>query len=146
MLPRLASPALALTSLLVLGACTDDSSADTDTDTLACVEIDYEGCTQLYPPTYDQVWDQTLAPSCGVGGSCHPSGGPAGSLTFDDAETTLSELLDGGHVIPGDPHCSPLMIRLESDDPSVRMPPGETPILASARCSVATWIAEGAAP
>lgn len=86
-----------------------------------------------------------LAPSCGSQGSaCHPGGGPPGSLTFDAQATTYTELLEGAHVLPGDPACSPLMIRLESDDPDERMPPGTTPIPAGARCSIATWIAEGA--
>lgn len=139
-----ASLALALMTFAV-SACTDDANADTGEAGLACVSIDYEGCSLLYPPTYEQVWAQTLEPSCGAE-TCHPSGGPVGSLTFDDPDTTFEELFAGEHVIAGDPHCSPLMIRLETDDPSLRMPPGNTPLLEGARCSIATWIAEGAQP
>jgi hypothetical protein len=36
------------------------------------------------------------------------------------------------------------MLRLESDDAAFRMPPGNTPLAAGARCSIATWIADGA--
>lgn len=136
-------PVLVLSITLLL-ACTNDDGAD-DESALSCVDIDYEGCTQLYPPTWDEVWTQTLAPTCGSGGTaCHPSGGPPGSLTFQDQAVTYDELIDGGHVIAADPGCSPVMIRLESDDPGVRMPPGQTPIPEGARCSIATWIAAGA--
>lgn len=134
-----------LAFLCCLGPAACDNDGGDDERELSCVEIDYTACSQLYPPTWDQVWQQTLEPSCGGGGSsCHPSGGPAGSLTFMDQATTYMELTSGAHVIAGDPACSPVIIRLESDDPGVRMPPGNTPIPAGARCSIATWIADGA--
>jgi hypothetical protein len=136
------SPSLGLLALcLACTACSDDGGGE-ESGAPSCVEIDYEGCAQLYPATYAQIWSQTLAPTCGSQGSaCHPSGG---SLTFDASDTTYTELIEGAHVIPGDPACSPLMIRLESEDPGKRMPPGTTPIPGGARCSIATWIAEGA--
>lgn len=131
---------LGLALLLVLSACESGSGDD---GAPSCVEIDVTACALLYPATYEQVWSQTLAPSCSGGGSaCHPSGA---ALSFQDAAVTYDDLLDGALVIPGDPGCSPLMIRLESDDPSFRMPPGSTPIHAGARCSIANWIANGAA-
>lgn len=135
--------ALGLGLVLSLSACTGDGDGD---QAPACVEIDYAGCAPLYPPSWDQVWQQTLAPSCSGGGSaCHGSGG---ELLLTDPATAYTGLTSGAHpqIVPGDPACSPVMIRLESDDPNFRMPPGNTALPAGARCSIATWITNGATP
>jgi hypothetical protein len=122
-----------------LTACTDDGDDD-DESAQACVEIDYEGCALLYPPTWEQVWQQTISSTCSGGGSaCHA--GDVG-LTFGDQATAYEGLMH--EIVAGDPACSPVMLRLESDDPDFRMPPGNTPLSAGARCSIATWIADGA--
>lgn len=129
---------LVLVSLMVLPACTGGSGEDDYAP--QCVEIDYEGCALLYPPTWEQVWQQTISTTCANGGSaCHA--GDVG-LTFGDQDTAYTGLMH--EIVAGDPACSPLMLRLESDDPSFRMPPGNTPLSASARCSIATWILNGA--
>jgi len=135
--------AASLTAALCLGACTDDAGSD-DSSAQTCVEIDYEGCALLYPPSWDQVWDQTITTTCSGGGAaCHS--GQFGAV-FTDQASAYTTLTTGAHaqIIPGDPACSPLMLRLESDDPSFRMPPGNTALAAGARCSIATWIADGA--
>jgi hypothetical protein len=98
----------------------------------------------LYPPTWDQVWAQTLSTTCSGGGSaCH-----AGDLRLSlvDADAAYAGLTSGTHplVVAHDPQCSPLMVRLESDDPVFRMPPGNTALASGARCSIATWIDAGA--
>jgi hypothetical protein len=132
-----------LAAALCLIACTDDTGSD-DSDPQTCVEIDYEGCALLYPPSWDQVWDQTINTTCSGGGAaCHS--GQFGVI-FTDQTSAYTSLTTGEHaqIIPGDPACSPLMHRLESDDPSFRMPPGNTALPAGARCSIATWIANGA--
>jgi hypothetical protein len=127
-----------LVSLVLLAACTGDGGEDEGAP--ECVEIDYEGCALLYPPTWDQVWQQTISTTCSGGGSaCHA--GDVG-LTFGDQNTAYTGLMH--EVVVGDPACSPLMLRLESEDPGFRMPPGNTPLAAGARCSIATWIANGA--
>ena len=129
---------LALTVSLL--ACTDDGGDDESAP--QCVEIDYDDCALLYPPTWDQVWTQTISTTCSGGGSaCHA--GDVG-LTFGDQATAYEGLMH--EIVVGDPGCSHLMVRLESDDPNFRMPPGNTPIPAGARCSIATWIANGAQP
>ena len=120
-------------------ACTDDGNGDDD-PAPQCVEIDYEGCAQLYPPTWDQVWQQTISTTCTGGGSACHSGDL--DLTFGDQDTADEGLRH--ELVAGDPNCSHLMLRLESDDPNFRMPPGNTPLPAGARCSIATWIANGA--
>lgn len=123
-------------------ACTDDGSADDGAP--SCVDYDHTSCELLYPATYDQVWSQTVESTCSGGGAaCHE--GDVG-LTFTDPATTHASLLSEALVVPGDPACSPLMVRLLSDDPSLRMPPGQTPIADGAICSIATWIADGAEP
>lgn len=130
--------------LLCLAACGDDELGSDDSTAPECVEIDYQDCAQLYPPNWDQVWDQTISTTCSGGGSaCHD-----GELrvAFDDQAAAYIGLTSGAdpHVIAGDPACSPLMIRLESDDPEFRMPPGNTALPEAARCSIATWISNGA--
>lgn len=121
--------------LAAAAACHDDGSADEHPS--ECLTIDYEGCTLLYPPTWEQVWQQTISTTCTGGSACH-----SGGLSFGDPDIAHAGLLK--ELVPGDPNCSHLMQRLESDDPDFRMPPGNTPLAAGARCSIATWIANGA--
>jgi hypothetical protein len=69
-------------------------------------------------------------------------------LIFADADAAYELLLAppdaAPRVLPGDPSCSLLMIRLESTDPSYRMPPGPTPLSDPALCDIVQWIAQGA--
>lgn len=104
-------------------------------------------CAPLYEPSYEQVFSRTLAPTCAPPGSaCHAASGAKGGLVFEDADQAYAMLLgqtDGEQrVLPGDPACSPLVIRLEADDSTV-MPPGAA-LSAAERCSVIQWIANGA--
>ena len=76
--------------------------------------------------------------------------GKQGNLLLEEPDAAYKALLgmDGTHarVQPGDPSCSMLMQRLDSDDPNVRMPRGETNKLADGlRCAVRIWIEAGAA-
>lgn len=139
---------------VALLGCADDGEAETDADELPeCVTYELTGCSALYPPTYDQVWTQTFANGCaGVGGACHGQDDAAGAvhgLTFLDPQTTWDHLRmdgpDGPLVIPGDPQCSPLFVRLAIDDPELRMPPGAAPLSPTTLCSIGTWIDDGAA-
>jgi len=114
-----------------------------------CVDVS-EPCTELYPATWENVYTNTLESKCAVaGGACHgvaEAQGAQGGLFFDDLEASHGRLVSGMWVEPGDPSCSPLFVRLETDDPDLRMPPGAEPLAASERCSIKKWIAEGAAP
>ena len=68
-------------------------------------------------------------------------------MTFVDPQQSWDHMLMASEplVVPGDPLCSELFVRLASEDPAVRMPPGSGSGLADgALCSIGTWIAEGA--
>lgn len=110
-----------------------------------CVEVD-DTCAPLYEPTFDNVYTNTLQPTCGVaGGGCHSSEGAQAGLVFDDPDDAYEALTAGDSpiVTPGDPSCSLLIIRLEQSDPDDAMPPG-SPLDAAERCAVAQWVAAGA--
>src|SRR5687767_3068003 len=90
----------------------------------ACVEVDVTTCAPLYAPTFENVFSRTLVPTCGVeGSSCHAPEGARADLVFADADDSHAALLDG-RVEPGDPSCSLLVRRIESDDRDFKMPPG----------------------
>jgi len=80
--------------------------------------------------------------------NCHGPSGNQGNLNLGDADTAYRALLgnSGSHarVIAGDPECSILMQRLETNDDTKRMPRGESKLAEGARCAVQRWIAEGA--
>jgi hypothetical protein len=98
---------------------------------------------------YDAFFDNVLSPTCASGGTaCHgEDGGQNGLFLFDrnEAYDYLIGDADGrARVIADDPECSLLMQRIESDDDEFRMPPGPTPLSDAVRCSIVTWIAQGA--
>ena len=107
-------------------------------------------CAATYaPPTFDTIFTNIFQPNCAVGtGTCHTSDFAAGGIVFADASHAYDTLLgaDGGtpFVLPGDPGCSTLMKRLESNDPSYHMPRGPTFLSLADRCTIVQWIGEGA--
>src|SRR5690349_6482690 len=108
--------------------CKPDEPADESSEVPQCVEFELDGCMALYPPSYDQVWTQTLSNGCGQQGSaCHAqdgSGGASDGLVFLDPQASWDHMMAEELVVPGDPLCSPLFVRLATDDPQIRMPPG----------------------
>jgi len=118
----------------------------------ACVTPMSLECKPLYdPPSYQNIFQQTFQKSCAVGvGTCHTSDGAKGGLVFADANTAYALLLgqQGGRqrVVPGNPGCSLLMERLQSTDPTFRMPLGDQPLLPAEVCAITQWIANGAKP
>lgn len=150
---HLARRVLALPLVVTALGCPADDGGEDD-GPLPCVEVDADGCGPLYAPTWDNVFSMTLMPDCSTGGlSCHGSadalGAEAHGLFFADPEGAHALLLeDRGEetfVVPGDPSCSQLVIRLLTDDTVKRMPPGLT-LSAEETCSVAQWVAMGAMP
>jgi hypothetical protein len=137
-------------TLALFTACTDDGGSDDESTPIPeCVEYELEGCAPLYPATYDQVWTQTLSDGCAeFGTACHAqddASGAVNGLTFVDPQVSWDHLVMTGQlVVPGDPLCSPLFVRLASDDPEVRMPPGTSGLDEGTLCSIGTWISEGA--
>lgn len=133
---RLAVPCLLSAVLAASGSgCSDDAPA--------CIEVSVEDCQPLYEPTFDNVYERTLAPSCGVAGSqCHAREGARGGLVFADVDEAHALLTDGRRVIPGDAQCSELAVRIESTG-ALQMPP-QTRLPEAERCSILQWIANGA--
>ena len=134
--------ALIFSVLFLVGGCQEE--------TYSCEIPPDEDCLPLYSPTFEAVYTETLAKSCGVGeGSCHGPAGNQGGLTFDGKEASFLALLgeegQGTQVLPFDPECSPIMIRLQGHGKAGQMPPG-APLSEAERCAVATWIRQGANP
>jgi hypothetical protein len=108
-------------------------------------------CAVSYEPTYTNIFDNTLRPTCGGPGvSCHGEDGRRGGLVFASEGESYELLLgitDGRpRVIAGDPDASLLLQRLECSSPLPRMPLNSDPLPATARCAIAKWIAAGATP
>jgi hypothetical protein len=140
-------------ALVLHGGCTDgDDDGHEHPEIPECVEYALEGCAPLYPATYGQVWEQTFSDGCAeFGTACHAqddSEGAKNGLTFVDPLVSHEFLVGPSHhgplIVPGDPLCSPLFVRLVSDDPEIRMPPGTSGLDPGAVCSIGTWISDGA--
>lgn len=108
-----------------------------------CTTVDAQ-CTPRYAPTFANVYDNTLRQSCGSQSSvCHSAAGRKGGLSLESAAVAHAELVAGGRVVPGDPACSELVVRLHGADSSYLMPPGAA-LPAVDRCAIEQWIAAGA--
>lgn len=100
-------------------------------------------CAPAYEPTFTNVFERTLKPSCGRGGAaCHTATGRQGGLVFENVDEAY-EGLQAGPVAAGDPDCSGIVVRVTAADPNVRMPPGRA-LAAEEQCAIARWIADGA--
>jgi hypothetical protein len=141
-------------ALLALYACEEvdgaaDAGSDASTDCLAPLDLD---CSPSYHPTFEQIHQRLIQSQCGVtgaSGGCHgPESEGQGGLVLDDPDVAYEELLgisDGrARVVPGDPECSILVQRIESNDPSFRMPSRAARLPEGVRCAIRQWIANGA--
>ncbi|MDD9936702.1 MAG: hypothetical protein OXT09_24030 [Myxococcales bacterium] len=136
-------------------ACSDDADdgggAGNGSQPPACLEPLDLDCAPTFAPTFEGFFDNQLSTTCGstgTGVSCHGPDGAQGELVLDDADTAYDQLLGPGtdgepRVIPNDPECSPLIQRLESDDPTFVMPVGGK-LSDGERCAVRQWVANGA--
>ena len=142
--------------LLTLGCDKDPAEDQGDEDTSGvpqCVDVETGECAMLYQPTWDNVFQQTLQPRCSTGqGACHgnpDANGARNGLVLSDPDEAYSILLGEGmgtaFVEPGNPACSPLVVRLDTDDPLLRMPPAGNPLDERERCAIRRWISDGAA-
>lgn len=140
--------ALACGLLLALGACNGDDDGGGEAACLQPLPLD---CEVAFPPSFEAIYDNVISARCGItgaGGSCHGPEGMQGGLMLageDEAYDALLGEVDGeARVVPGDPECSELVRRIESDDNDYRMPRGPTPLRDTERCAIRRWIAEGA--
>jgi cytochrome c len=108
----------------------------------ACITVDTT-CAPLYPPTFDNVYAMTLQNTCGSQqASCHSAVGLEGGLSFQDPQHAYAALL-AGRVMPGNPGCSLMIVRIDSPGASYQMPPGE-PLSEPERCALIQWVLAGA--
>jgi hypothetical protein len=141
--------ACAVSILSMLLACNGSSegAAGMSGGSACLPPLDLE-CTPSYGATFDQFFSRHIEGTCGAGGSfCHGPDGNKGGLTLDprDPDAAYTALLDPAHglVIPGDPECSTLIKRLESDDLDFVMPV-RTPLMPGELCAIRKWVANGA--
>jgi hypothetical protein len=128
-----------------LAACSDPP--------LDCVEPIDTQCAALYPPTFDNMFTDTLVPKCSTGGgSCHTPAGHQADLTIDpkDPDATYQALLmvsttfpDRKRVDPGDASCSEMIERIFSTADRWHMPRGST-LAPEEKCAMVQWVQEGA--
>ena len=121
--------------------CAEGANSPAD----SCIASAAATCSPLYSPTWTNVYERTIDRKCAQGGSaCHGAAPGQGGLVLDGADAAYEALLQR-YVIPNDPDCSELSVRMHSDVPGVAMPPG-SPLSDAERCSVEQWIAAGAIP
>ena len=117
----------------------------------ACITVDLT-CAPGYVPTFDNVYANTLAKSCGTnqGGSCHASEGHQGGLVLDDPVIAYTDLLAASQldpsrnrVDPGNAACSLFIVRTDSPGADYQMPIGD-PLSAVERCALVQWVQAGA--
>ena len=123
--------------------------ACTKTPPPACITVD-TACLPGYQPTFDNVWKNTLQPTCATSSSCHNAAGHQGNLDMSTEDTAYSDLLmpakidpKRDRVTPGDPACSLMIVRTDSPGADYQMPPG-TPLTAPERCALIQWVQCGA--
>jgi hypothetical protein len=124
--------------LLALAGCPGD-------DPPACIDVDLT-CQPLYTPTFDNVYANTLADSCGSQrSSCHSATGHKGGMSFETPDTAFAALTDPARdrVVAGNPGCSKIVVRTSSPGESYQMPPG-SPLPENVRCALIQWVNMGA--
>ena len=117
-------------------------------DCLEPLPLGPDECDLVFMPSFDAFYDDVIAPTCAVAGtSCHGSAGMQGGMDLSEREMAYDTLLgnvDGrARVMPGDPECSLMVQRLQSDDPGFQMPP-LAKLSPEQRCSIISWVAAGA--
>lgn len=123
--------------VITVAACGSDPPAD------ECITVN-RSCTPAYEPSFDNVFQKTLKPSCALpGSSCHAAAGHQGGLVMEDIETAHNLLLEHKRAIAGNPECSLVVRKTQSTDRAFQMPPG-LPLSAEEQCSILQWVAQGA--
>jgi hypothetical protein len=104
-------------------------------------------CAALYEPTYTNVYENTIRRSCGAGElSCHGEVSSS-DLDFSTIDSTYNLLIGSSetnaYVVPGEPNCSLLTVRIDQANAEDAMPPG-MPLGEAERCAVRQWVEQGA--
>ena len=108
------------------------------------ISIQPQPCGSLYMPIYENVYENTLKPTCGQAGvACHAPEGAHGGFIISDIDSSYSLLIDGNWAKPKEPLESPIVHRMESADPERLMPPGQA-LSPAELCAIETWILQGA--
>jgi hypothetical protein len=131
--------------VLFLGSLGPFSACDYEEPAPACVDIP-GSCAPLYEPTFENVYNQTLSKKCSVANAaCHSSSAAKGGLVLEGIDEAYDGLVNGvsPRVLPNDPGCSTMAIRVESDDPGYVMPIGAK-MSDPERCAILRWIQDGA--
>jgi hypothetical protein len=139
---------LASLGLAIVAAATGCSDPPLD-----CVQGLDVTCAPLYPPTFDNMFRDTLIPKCSTGGgSCHTPEGHQADLAFDelDPDAAYHQLMmnstvhpDRERIAPGDPSCSVMIERVYSSAKRWHMPRGSN-LADNERCAMVQWVAQGA--
>lgn len=102
-----------------------------------------EACLPAYVPTFDNVFTYTLSQSCGSDeNECHGDRGSS-PLSFADKVSAYEQLIDDGYVVPGNPRCSEMIVRITDIGEDYTMPRDES-LEAAERCALQTWVRMGA--
>lgn len=136
---RFAGPLPAALATLLAAAF----SAGCGEDLPRCVTVD-AACTPRYAPTFANLYNNTLADSCGSQSvACHSATGNKGGLSMSSIDVAFTALTSSGRVVAGDAACSEVVVRAHGTGESYLMPPG-APLPAADRCALEQWIAAGA--
>jgi hypothetical protein len=143
---------VALLAGAALGGCAGGSGPTEPTCLAAPADVT---CTSaLYglhggqiAPTFQEVFDNTIAKVCAASG-CHSGASPQAGLKLDDIDTAYKALLATNaagerRVIPGDVKCGKVLVRLETAGETWSMPPGAH-LDEQTLCSIRHWIKDGA--
>ena len=141
--PRRVSVAMSLMTMAVALLAGGSACGPGDEPEKTCTTFD-ASCAPLYPPTFDNVFQQTLKPTCAVSANCHGPAARGDRITFTDPDATHAALLARKLVEPGDAQCSTLAVRVTSTDAFTRMPPGRS-LGTAESCAIQQWIHASAA-
>lgn len=139
-----------LVACLVVSCAACCSGGDDDAAQMECEPSPQPPCVANINANFESLHTNLFAQRCGTNGAgCHGANATQGNLVLTSADASYAALLgmDGtrSRVIAGDPTCSLLMQRLETEDAELRMPRGEAKLSEGLRCAVRQWIEEGAA-